>query len=417
MDEPKLVVGCGNEPGTRTKIDGLLRKECHIDTLLAGKVTVVGVRADDPWATLPSGADILLHPSISRGLREIILGTKKSSYGMIMECRHPEDFERTLISRLSRLSLHWSDSVVEMLGHWNHDNKIDGKRVKAWAEQFGGSHVGGVILRSLRIIRANQLLPFTGISKFECFDAIVALTDQHGVHSGSEAMLKDLLEKKRLELGSLEELASRGAAPKRVLILADWLLSGRQFLSYLCRSKATLQKLSADGTRFRLAAARITRLAQIRIERALKILGIHNFTFQEPTEGFLPNLVGTLDEKLDPDTFLPASDVGGGQIISEFELRLRAAGYSEDLIGRWLKECAGIGYELAYPQSPLLANVRPACWGLGDHGLGLTTLSCGTSPAGLLPVLWCSGTVSLNNKPKPWVPLIVQNTQSSDPID
>src|SRR5690606_39843783 len=138
------------------------------------------------------------------------------------------DFEEMLGSRLSALSLHWPDSVVEVLGHWNHNNTIDAKRVKAWANQFGGSHVGGAILRSLRIIRANQLIPFTGLSDFESFDAIVALTDERGQHSGSEAMLKELLEKKKRDLESLEELAARNVAPKRVLILADWLLSGRQ---------------------------------------------------------------------------------------------------------------------------------------------------------------------------------------------
>ena len=63
-DPPKLVVGCGAELSTKSKIEGLLRKECHLDTVLAGKVTVAVVRADNPWGTLPTGAEILLHPSI-----------------------------------------------------------------------------------------------------------------------------------------------------------------------------------------------------------------------------------------------------------------------------------------------------------------------------------------------------------------
>ena len=92
-DPPRLVVGCGTEPSTRSKIEALLRRECHLDTLLAGKVTVAVVNAANPWGALPAGADILLHPSIQRGLRTNILATTKLGYEAMIECRHEADFE------------------------------------------------------------------------------------------------------------------------------------------------------------------------------------------------------------------------------------------------------------------------------------------------------------------------------------
>ena len=63
-DPPKLVVGCGAELSTKSKIEGLLRKECHLDTVLAGKVTVIPNAVDVEKFTVDNPPDAQLKATL-----------------------------------------------------------------------------------------------------------------------------------------------------------------------------------------------------------------------------------------------------------------------------------------------------------------------------------------------------------------
>lgn len=407
MSVPKLIIGYGGDGSAQERIEALLRSHCHLDTLLSDRILLRRVDARDPWRTLMPESDIILHHSLAKGLRANIKQTKKPGYDVVVNCQKAEHFERILESRLKSLSLHWTTTVAEHLRHWIHDSEIDVKKIEAWANQFD-SHLGGEILRCLRVIPANKLIPLTGISEFDCFDAIVGITDYNGAHSGSELILSGLMEGKRKEFGKLEELIERPSPPQRVLILADWLLSGRQILDYLSRSGGNLRTLNENGARFCLAAARITELAKVRVEQAVEILEIAEFKIFQPQEGFLPNLRKPLFERLDAKTLLPLEVIDPSFVLSELEMRLRQIGHSEELISKKIKVAEELGHQLVYPGFETIAEKKPKSWGLGNDGLGLTTLNCSTAPSGLLPVLWSGGPLHVNNKFKNWKPLIAK---------